>query len=147
MAIPPLIPLVMYDSLSTCELCGQQFPSSGALTAARSKVYLAKACTLCTITMVQDFLEQRTTSPESQCDDCNASFKSRKGLMQHIGKIHTAERKAAACPECNKKFKHKYAVRFHVKQVHNKATRVSCDDCGREFYNKYLLKSHSEEEH
>jgi len=147
MAIPPLIPLVVYDSLSICETCGRQFPSSGALTAARSKVYLAKVCTPCTVLKVQDFLEQRTTEPESQCDDCNTAFKSRKGLMQHIGKMHTASRKAAACPECNKKFKHKYAVRFHVKQVHDKATRVNCDDCGKEFYNKYLLKSHSETEH
>lgn len=144
--LPLKTQLVFYNSLSQCEVCGQSFQSSGTMRAGSCSVYLTKACTPCTVSMVQDFL-QSPADPESLCDDCNTSFKSRKGLMQHIGKVHHPSRKAATCPECKKKFKHKYAVKFHVKQVHSKATRVSCDDCGKEFYNKYILKVHCDERH
>ena len=150
--LPLSTQLVLYSSVSQCEVCGRSFQSSGTVTTKpgmpQCTVYMAKACNPCTVLMVQDFLQQGPEpDPESLCDDCNTSFKSRKGLMQHIGKVHHQSRKAATCPECKKKFKHKYAVKFHVKQVHTKATRVSCDDCGKEFYNKYILKAHCETRH
>ena len=144
---------MLYSSDKKCEVCGQLFTSPGTYTAARAQVYFARACVQCTFSMVHSFLDQTTSDAESQeqgdreCEDCNTKFKSRKGLMQHIGKMHTAGRKPATCPECNKKFKHKYAVRFHRRQVHDRATRVACGECGKEYYNKYMLKSHRDAEH
>ncbi|CAG9330867.1 unnamed protein product [Blepharisma stoltei] len=78
------------------------------------------------------------------CEECKIAFKSRKGKMQHLGKIHKTKYKHSRCQICNKKFRNKYAVRFHVKQVHEKSTRVKCMVCEKEFYNKYLLVDHME---
>ena len=76
------------------------------------------------------------------CEECCIFFDTKKGYMQHCGKVHETKYKYSKCPDCKKKFKNKYAVRFHRKQVHEKSTREKCPTCGKEFYNKYLLPDH-----
>ncbi|CAG9334325.1 unnamed protein product [Blepharisma stoltei] len=76
------------------------------------------------------------------CHLCHKTFKTHKGLQQHLGKQHTKSKEVVSCDICGKKFKHKYAVKFHINQVHDKITRVSCPICGKSVYNKYILSQH-----
>lgn len=90
------------------------------------------------------------TEPEErkiQCYKCSGTFKSMKGLKQHIGKKHDLRKKYSSCRICKKKFRNVYAVRFHVKQVHDKSTRVTCEVCNAERYNKYSLRLHRSSDH
>ena len=139
----------MYINQRNCDLCGQMFLSPGASSETQSKVIYAKTCLACTFALMQGFLQPNnpTDLTENQCLDCNVKFKSRKGLMQHIGKMHDQGQKTDSCPVCQKKFKNKYAVQFHVRQVHARATRVTCNVCDKVFYNKYMLKSHQATDH
>lgn len=82
-----------------------------------------------------------------QCHKCSGTFKSMKGLKQHIGKKHDTRSKYSSCRICHKKFRNIYAVRFHIRQVHDKSTRVTCDVCNTECYNKYLLRIHRSSDH
>ena len=77
-----------------------------------------------------------------KCEECCLFFETRKGFMQHNGKVHDTKYKYSKCSKCEKKFRNKYAVRFHMKQVHEKTTREKCPTCGKEFYNKYLIPEH-----
>lgn len=77
------------------------------------------------------------------CEECGNTYKSKKGLKQHIGKVHLKKNKPSKCQTCGKRFKHKYALKFHVKQVHEEATRVNCERCGKTVYNKYAMARHN----
>lgn len=81
------------------------------------------------------------------CPDCHKHFKGRKGLNQHIGKVHSKKRRRSQCKECGKKFSNRYGLSFHVKQVHKKTTRVECSFCKKMMYNKYVLEKHVKSEH
>ncbi|CAG9314147.1 unnamed protein product [Blepharisma stoltei] len=82
-----------------------------------------------------------------QCNICFADFSCKKGLSQHIGKIHSTSDKKALCKQCSKKFKNENALKSHIKQVHEKSTRVPCKKCGQLIYNKYMMKAHMAREH
>ncbi|CAG9330436.1 unnamed protein product [Blepharisma stoltei] len=96
--------------------------------------------------------EQNPDSSESEeesqvCQICYADFSCKKGLSQHIGKVHSKSDKTALCAKCGKYFKNENALKSHVKQVHDKITRVPCKKCGKLIYNKYMMKAHMAREH
>lgn len=79
-----------------------------------------------------------------KCEPCCIFFNTKRGLKQHLGKVHIKKYKYSKCQFCSKKFRNKYAVRFHIKQVHEKSTRDKCEYCNKVFYNKYLIPKHQE---
>ena len=77
-----------------------------------------------------------------ECRKCHKLYSTRRGLNQHMGKVHSTKRRHCVCTQCGSSFRHKYALRFHMKQVHDKTTRVTCHLCGLQLYNKYMLPKH-----
>lgn len=124
-----LISLPRKKQYPTCRKCGLIFSKESDL-----RFHLDK----------EDWEEykEENFSGDYNCEECCMFFESRKGFLQHIGKMHKQRNKHAKCRICKKNFKNKYAVRFHVKQVHEKTTRENCPTCGKEFYNKYLIPAH-----
>ena len=53
------------------------------------------------------------------CPECRETFKNKRGVRQHFGKIHDRRFKYKKCQECGAKFKTKYALRTHQMRVHN----------------------------
>ena len=97
-----------------------------------------------------EFACEASSAPDTApiaCSKCNKPCKSRRGLNQHIGKVHCRKKRHSVCRQCGNAFRDKYALRFHVKQVHEQATRVICQLCGEVLYNKYLLPRHMEKMH
>ena len=130
-----------------CQLCGEQFEDKGKLEEKLFSTFEIEAD-------LKSFSEADVKTPckkkelaKRTCPHCSASFRSPKGLNQHIGKVHDSSSKESLCPFCSKRFKTKYAVKFHVNQVHEQKTRVKCPICERSLYNKYALKEHLREEH
>ena len=129
---PQMVSLITFPrkkAYPTCPLCGLIFPKEIDL-----KNHLEED----QWTKYQD----DKFGDSLKCEECCLFFNTRKGYMQHFGKVHDTKFKYSKCQVCNKKFRNKYAVRFHVKQVHEKATREACPTCGKEFYNKYLIPQH-----
>jgi uncharacterized C2H2 Zn-finger protein len=129
---PDLIPLILFPrkkQYPTCTSCGLIFIKDSDL-----KKHLDEDQWL--------RYQEKNFGNYLKCEKCCIFFETRKGYMQHNGKVHQTKYKYSKCPECNKKFKNKYAVRFHLKQVHTKTTRESCPTCKKQFYNKYLIPQH-----
>lgn len=81
------------------------------------------------------------------CTYCMSRFTCKRGLSQHVGKVHKNFERTVNCRLCGKNYKHDSALKSHIKQVHEKTTRVVCTKCGRSIYNKYMLKAHMKKEH
>ncbi|CAG9336056.1 unnamed protein product [Blepharisma stoltei] len=86
-------------------------------------------------------------SDEKAYTCCSMSFQGKRGLNQHIGRLHNNFEKTSECTQCGRSFRHKNALSFHIKQVHEKSTRVRCSKCGMMVYNKYMMKNHNKKYH
>ncbi|CAG9317445.1 unnamed protein product [Blepharisma stoltei] len=155
--LPHPISLILVKSTRTrnsipCTTCGMLFKLKSDLVLHRFSNQevmmskdIAKTCSKLVEKEESDLeLSDDEEGKEFFCKECNIEFKSRKGMRQHMGKVHDTKYKHSRCSICKKKFRNKYAVKFHWKQVHEKSTRAKCEKCGRVFYNKYLLINHSE---
>lgn len=154
--LPPPISLILVKSTRTrnsipCKTCGLLFKLKSDLLLHRSSNtpinVEVKPRIIRPKFLEGEQMEPKTIDNEEEtdffCNECDIEFKSKKGMRQHMGKVHDTKYKHSRCKVCKKKFRNKYAVRFHSKQVHEKSTRAECSKCGRVFYNKYLLIKHS----
>lgn len=128
----------------------QNLPSVKILqTESKSSPDLSLACLRCNLvfTTIEDLAIHEEPTPslpsaqENQCELCNQVFSTYRGMRQHIGKVHSSNRKVK-CKYCSKKFKDNYAVKYHRKQVHEKSTQVECFLCGKILYNQFNYKKH-----
>jgi len=74
-----------------------------------------------------------------QCDICNKTFVSFKGLQQH-SVVHTGQ-KPFACDICNKSFRFKSNL-FEHRSVHSGTSPHACPYCGKTCRLKGNLKKH-----
>ncbi|CAG9329247.1 unnamed protein product [Blepharisma stoltei] len=139
-----------------CNLCFENFDSASSL-----KKHIKEELEFCkeiegflniedtipdtakeTITLKLQLDNRRKTGETIGCPKCQKVMKSRKGLHQHIAKIHCNRKKKCLCEVCGKNYKNKYALIFHIRQVHEKSTRAICEYCKKILYNKYSLVDH-----
>lgn len=139
-----------------CEICGVLFKTSwdyrdhiiSTFQLDQEAIdFLSYSLDLPAIKVKPPVIKQEEELEEIICIHCRKHFKGKKGLNQHIGKVHSKKRKRSQCKDCSKKFSNRYALSFHIKQVHKKTTRVECSLCKKILYNKYVLEKHIKSEH
>ena len=105
------------------------------------------------------------------CDICQATFKDRSTINQHMKKVHPEIQKEYSCETCPKVFKYHYSLEEHVRNQHNAeviskgtshanvSTQRSkklmtsaskahkCTDCPMEFTSQLRLKKHVKKVH
>ena len=82
------------------------------------------------------------TCPDYTCFLCKKTFKTEKGLNQHIGKLHTNKIKPYKCNYCSRAFKSKQLLKTHCEQVHFGSKKARCPFCFKVLYNIYRVKDH-----
>ena len=148
--------LTQKDGGILCEICGKLFATSWDYREHIMTTFQLDQEAIDFLSYTLDLpaikVKPPPTKPEEDleevvCPHCKKHFKGKKGLNQHMGKVHSKKRKRSQCKECGKKFSNRYALSFHIKQVHKKSTRVECSHCKKIMYNKYVLEKHVKSEH
>ena len=66
-----------------------------------------------------------------QCDKCEKSFLTRRGLKDHI-RVHHEEQVELECQKCEKKFGNEVQLMAHCQQSHRTdKNSFACDSCGK----------------
>ena len=73
--------------------------------------------------------KNKTTQKLQKCYDCNATFKSKSGLKQHISSIHEGK-KTFKCDTCDSTFAQKGLLKTHISSIHEGKKTFKCDICG-----------------
>ncbi|CAG9789656.1 unnamed protein product [Diatraea saccharalis] len=73
------------------------------------------------------------------CDQCNAKFFSKRGLVDHLSRHSGGE--VCACNICGRTFSRTRTLKEHMK-LHDDDKRYQCDVCLKTFTQKCSLKNH-----
>ena len=78
---------------------------------------------------------------EFTCDNCMASFKSRKELKRHISAVHE-KKKPFKCVDCSSTFSRKEHMKKHISSFHEGIKPLMCEICEKYLRGKNDLKRH-----
>lgn len=88
---------------------------------------------------MQDF---QSEMPEVvQCKECLGYFRTEKGLMFHIMKVHQVQKSGLECKLCTTILKNKHSYRLHMKTVHSTQS-AQCAICFKKFSCQQYLDDH-----
>lgn len=73
------------------------------------------------------------------CDQCNAKFFSKRGLVDHLSRHNGRE--LCSCDVCGKTFSRMRTLKEHMK-IHGDDKKYQCEVCKKTFMQKCSLKSH-----
>ena len=76
-----------------------------------------------------------------QCLQCDAKFKHRNSLKDHIVGVHEGKR-PYLCSICGADYTQKANLRRHIDQVHEKTKRFNCALCDKAFGRKIHMEQH-----
>ncbi|XP_058054851.1 zinc finger protein 62 homolog isoform X2 [Anopheles bellator] len=138
--------------LFICEFCGVQLTRRNTYDVHLERhsgvtQFTCRYCSSSFHTHTERFNHERSIHlnlDREKCDQCAASFGSKKLLQQHL-LSHGSERNYQ-CDQCERSFKtanHRYR---HVKMVHE-GTRLSCEYCGKQYCRKDTMRLHIEKKH
>ena len=74
------------------------------------------------------------------CGDCGKTFKKRRDLMRHVGRVHSDQR--FDCKECGKKLVSAEYLLRHFQTYHTGREPMKCPQCEKTFYREINLQIH-----
>lgn len=89
---------------------------------------------------VDALLPNRKDAP---CPHCQAHFKRKYDLLQHISAVHEKNR-PFRCDVCDAAFAHKGTLSKHIRTVHRRERPYSCEHCGQRFSERGNVNKHKQ---
>ena len=130
----------------TCDVCGMNFTQNPARNLHKrlvhKKVEKKHKCDFCAKTY---FYKNELTNhifvhhdgKRFQCDECDVSFGSRRGLQLHRKTVHL-KISNYKCRFCGKLCTQKSNLKTHIKAVHLKERNHKCDKCNKTYKTSQL---------
>ena len=150
------------DKAYSCDICGHQVNTLCSLRSHKLHKHPAKiemrVCEQCGEEVQSHYYDFHLRNKHAQappktfpCENCPEVFKSKKGLLAHLRKVHNIgdyqnPRFEGICPDCGRKFTSKDYFFAHVFEFHGMELeglkKRPCPHCDKVFYVKSALDTH-----